>query len=269
MSRIALLAQGQTDRYMTKMQLTRGNKERIICERYGIAIYEKASAIELMTYDFDFRVIAENADVLLIGCMQTLQLTSISVAGALTLAVLLSMGLRSKHVALHVLIVAFVELVRNTPFLVQIFILFFGLPVIGIRLSPAVAAALALTLNGAAYATEIIRGGLESIPRGQAEAGLALGLHPAQVFRYVMLKPALRAIYPSLVSQFIFLMLTSSIVSSISANELTHAAAVLEGRTFRSFEIYFVVAGLYLVMSTLLSALFNAIYRVYFAYPTR
>lgn len=221
-----------------------------------------------MTYQFDFSVISDNAWSLFIGCLQTLQLTAVAMVGALALAVLLSMGLRSRHTALHLPIVAFVEVVRNTPFLVQIFILFFGLPVIGVRLSPAVAAALALTLNGAAYATEIIRGGLESIAKGQTEAGLALGLRPIQVFRHVVLKPALRAIYPSLVSQFIFLMLTSSIVSSISANELTHVAAVLEGRTFRSFEIYFVVAGLYLVMSALLSAIFALTYRVYFAYPT-
>jgi polar amino acid transport system permease protein len=222
-----------------------------------------------MTYVFDFSVIAEHAGALLLGCLQTLHLSALSIALALVLSLLLSLGLRSRHTLLHWPIVAFIEVVRNTPFLVQIFVLFFGLPVLGLRMSPTVAAVVALTLNGAAYVTEIIRGGLESVSKGQAEAGLALGLRPLQVFAYVILKPALRAIYPSLVSQFIFLMLTSSIVSSISADELTHVAAVLEGRTFRSFEIYFVVAGLYLAMSTLLSALFALIYRTLLNYPSR
>ena len=222
-----------------------------------------------MAYQFDFNVIAEHGSDLLLGCLKTLQLSGLSIALALGLSLVLSLGLRSRFTALHWLIVAFIEVVRNTPFLVQIFVLFFGLPVLGLRMSPTVAAVVALTINGAAYVTEIIRGGLESIAKGQTEAGLALGLRPLQVFRFVILKPALRAIYPSLVSQFIFLMLTSSVVSSISADELTHVAAVLEGRTFRSFEIYFVVAGLYLVMSALLSAMFALIYRVALSYPSR
>ncbi|MCW5655382.1 amino acid ABC transporter permease [Hydrogenophaga sp.] len=222
-----------------------------------------------MDYVFDFGVVAEHSQELLLGCLKTLQLSGLSIVLALLLSLLLSLGLRSRFTALHWLIVAFIEVVRNTPFLVQIFVLFFGLPVLGIRMSPTVAAVVALTLNGAAYVTEIIRGGLESIAKGQSEAGLALGLRPLQVFRFVILKPALRAIYPSLVSQFIFLMLTSSIVSSISADELTHVAAVLEGRTFRSFEIYFVVAGLYLLLSALLSAVFALIHRLFLSYPTR
>lgn len=222
-----------------------------------------------MNYQFDFGVIATHAPELLRGCLQTLQLSALSIALALALSLVLLLGLRSRYTVLHWPIVVFIEVIRNTPFLVQIFVLFFGLPVLGVRLSPTAAAVLALTLNGAAYVTEIIRGGLESISRGQAEAALALALRPLQVFVFVILKPALRAIYPSLVSQFIFLMLTSSIVSSISANELTHVAAVLEGQTFRSFEIYFVVAGLYLAMSLLLSAVFALIYRATLNYPSR
>lgn len=222
-----------------------------------------------MAYVFDFSVIVDNGPALMEGCLKTLQLSGIAIVLALALSLLLSMGLRSKHQVFHWPILVFIEVIRNTPFLVQIFILFFGFPILGLRMSPTVAAVVALTLNGAAYVTEIIRGGLESIPQGLSEAGLALGLRPIQVFFSVVLKPALRAIYPSLVSQFIFLMLTSSIVSSISADELTHVAAVLEGRTFRSFEIYFVVAGLYLAMSALLSAMFALIYRAFLDYPSK
>jgi len=222
-----------------------------------------------MIYQFDFSVLDDHIGDLLMGCWWTLQLSAVAIVGSLLISVVLSLGLRSGHKHLHYPINAFIEVVRNTPFLVQIFLLFFGLPMLGMRLSPSAAAVIALVINGAAYTTEIIRGGLESISKGQTEAGYALGLRPLQVFGYVVLKPAIRAIYPSLTSQFIYLMLTSSVVSSISAHELTHVAAVLEGQTFRSFEIYFVVAGLYLALSVALSLLFKLIYSAFFSYPSR
>ena len=100
-----------------------------------------------------------------------------------------------------------------------------------------------MVVNVGAYATEIVRAGIESISRGQIEAGLALGLRPLQVFRYVVLFPALSTVYPALTSQFILLMLSSSVVSTISAQELTATANDLQARTFRSFEIYIVVTG--------------------------
>jgi polar amino acid transport system permease protein len=220
-----------------------------------------------MNYAFDYTVIFDNLSLLLLGCLQTLALSVAAIAGALACAVLLSAGLRFYPRQLRWPVTAFVEAVRNTPFLVQLYFLFFGLPALGIRIAPTPVAIAALMLNGAAYATEILRGGLESIAKGQTEAGLALGLRPFQVYRYVVLTPALRAVFPSLASQFIFLMLTSSIVSSISANELTHVAAVLEGQTFRSFEIYFAAAVLYLAMSLLLSLGLRLIARRAFSYP--
>ncbi len=126
-----------------------------------------------------------------------------------------------------------------------------------------------MVVNVGAYATEIIRAGIESIRKGQIEAGAALGLKRLQIFRYVVLKPALRAIYPALTSQFILLMLSSSIVSAISAEELTSMANNMQSQTFRSFEIYIVVTIIYLGLSLLFSTLFAAIQRVAFAYPDR
>jgi polar amino acid transport system permease protein len=124
-----------------------------------------------------------------------------------------------------------------------------------------------MVVNLGAYATEIIRAGIESIPRGQIEAGLALDLKRHQIFRFVILKPALRAVYPALTSQFILLMLSSSVVSAISADDLTSVAANLQSQTFRSFEIYIVVAVIYLVLALLFSALFRTIYRHTLNYP--
>jgi polar amino acid transport system permease protein len=220
-------------------------------------------------YAFDFSVVLAHWRDLLLGCLLTLQLSLLAMPITLAIAVLAVFVLQLREAVSTRIIGTFVEVVRNTPFLVQIFFLYFGLPSIGVRLDPNVAAIVALSLNGAAYAIEILRGGAESIARGQIEAGLALGLKPAQVFRYIVLKPALRAVYPAMASQFIFLMLTSSIASSITARELTHVGAELEAVTFRSFEVYFTIAGLYLVMSFALSKLFALIGRVGFAYPVR
>jgi polar amino acid transport system permease protein len=166
-------------------------------------------------------------------------------------------------------VIVFIEVVRNTPFLVQIFFIFFALPLMGIRLNPTVTAIIALGINGGAYAIEIIRGGVESISKGQIEAGFALGLHKGEVFRKIVLKPALRAIYPSLTSQFVMLTLTTSVCTSIAAYELTSAAQIIESDTFRSFEVYFSVTVIYLVISTLMMGLFALIARSYFNYPIR
>ena len=159
-------------------------------------------------------------------------------------------------------------MIRNTPFLVQIFFLFFALPFIGVKMSPNMTAVIALGINGGAYAIEIIRGGIDSVSRGQREAALAIGLSRLDVFRYVILKPALRAIYPSLTSQFVLLLLTSSVCASIAAFELTSLAQKIESDTFRSFEVYFTITAIYLALSWLLMSVFGLIGRRAFAYPT-
>lgn len=215
----------------------------------------------------DFRVVFERWPELLAGTLATLGLALAGMALALIIGVAGVAVRRSGHRFGSAVVVVFVELIRNTPFLVQIFFIFFALPLAGIRLNPTTTAIIALGLNGGAYAIEIIRGGVESIPRGQTEAGLALGLHQGEVFRLIVLKPALRAIYPSLCSQFILLTLTTAICTSISAFELTSVAQRIDGDTFRSFEVYFTVTAIYLGVSWLMMALFAAIGARAFAYP--
>lgn len=222
-----------------------------------------------MSYQFDFSVVLDHMGELLFGCLETLAMSVVAMVLALVAAVLAVMGLRLRPRWFRVPVGTLVEVVRNTPFLIQIFFIYFGLPAIGIRFPPDIAAVIALAINGAAYAIEIIRAGVDSVGRGQIEAGQALGLHPLQVFRGVVLRPAIRVVYPALTSQFIFLMLTSSVVSSISAPELTHTAAVLEGITFRSFEVYSTVTVLYGAMAILLSIAFAGLFRWRISYPTR
>ncbi|MCV9936328.1 amino acid ABC transporter permease [Boseaceae bacterium BT-24-1] len=222
-----------------------------------------------MNYKFDFGPVIEGLPDLLWGCLGTLGL---ALAG-MVLALVIGIGgvvLRdSPYRGLRWLVIGFVELIRNTPFLVQIYFIFFALPLAGIRLDPTPTAIIALGVNGGAYAIEIIRGGVQSIGKGQIEAGLALGLHKGQVFRLVVLKPALRAIFPSLTSQFILLTLTTSIASAISAYELTSVAQNIENNTFRSFEVYGVVTLLYLAMSWLMMRMFAQVTARHFSYPVK
>jgi polar amino acid transport system permease protein len=220
-----------------------------------------------VNYDFQFGDVFASWDELAVGALHTLVLSGIAMAIGMVVSVAGALGKTSGPSWLRRLIDAYIELIRNTPFLVQIFMIFFGLPSAGIRLTADQAALLALVVNVSAYGIEIIRAGIESITKGQIEAGKALGLRPLQVFRHVVLKPAIQAIYPSLTSQFILLMLNSSVCSAIAANELTAAAGDIQSRNFRSFEVYFVVTCMYFVMSLIFWTIFGGIERVFLRKP--
>lgn len=220
-----------------------------------------------MNYVFQFGEVFNAWQDLLYGAWLTIQLSAMAMVLGLMVAVAGALGKTAGPRPVRWLVDTYVEIIRNTPFLVQIFLIFFGLPRAGVRLDANEAALLAMVVNVGAYATEIVRAGIETIHKGQIEAGKALGLKPMQVFSYIVIFPALKAIYPALTSQFILLMLTSSVVSAISAEELTAIANNLQSQTFRSFEIYLVVTGMYLAMSLMFSGLFALIYKVVFA-PT-
>ncbi len=218
-------------------------------------------------YNFNFAPVFASMDKLLIGAWQTIELSCAAMVLGLIVSIVCAWGKTSGPKPVRFIIDAYIEIIRNTPFLVQIFFIFFGLPSAGVRLSPNSAALLALVVNFGAYGTEIIRAGIESIQKGQVEAGTALGLSRLQIFRYIIMKPALRTVYPSLTSQFIYLMLTSSVVSVISANELAAAGNDLQSATFASFEVYIVITLIYLVMSIGFSAIFALIEKLAFKYP--
>lgn len=217
----------------------------------------------------DFGVVLEHMPDLLWGCVGTFELALGGMILAMVIGLLGVVARSSSIKAVRVGIKTFVEVIRNTPFLVQIFFLFFALPRLGVLLSPTLTAIIALGINGGAYAIEIIRGGVQSIARGQWEAGQALGLHRLQVFRLIIIKPALRAIYPALTGQFILLTLTTSICTSVSAEELTYVAQRIDSDTFRSFEVYFTVTLMYLLISWVMMSMFAAIARRYLSYPVR
>ncbi|MET0171956.1 MAG: amino acid ABC transporter permease [Agrobacterium vaccinii] len=222
-----------------------------------------------MSYTLDFSAVFDRLPELLLACLATIGLALAGMFLATIIGVLGVIARGSSFKPLRALVIAFVEVIRNTPFLVQIFFIFFALPQMGLRLNPTTTAIVALALNGGAYAIEIIRGGVDAVPKGQVEAALALGLRRSQIFRHIILKPALRAVYPSLTSQFIMLTLTTSVCTSIAAYELTSVAQRIEAETFRSFEVYFSITLLYLVISSLMMAVFALISRLSFSYPVK
>jgi polar amino acid transport system permease protein len=222
-----------------------------------------------LEYTFHFGAIWDARDELLDGAIFTLWLSAASMVLSLIIAILGALGRTSGPRWLQALIGAYVEIIRNTPFLVQIFLIFFGLPQLGLRLDANEGALIAMVLNGSAYTIEIVRAGIENIGHGQIEAGRALGLRPLVVFRLIVLPQALRVVVPPLGSQFTLLMLNSSIVSAIAADDLTAAAQDIAGRTFRSFEAYIVVLVIYFVLSMLFSAAFAGIERMAFGKKVR
>ncbi|MTH78414.1 amino acid ABC transporter permease [Paracoccus aestuariivivens] len=222
-----------------------------------------------MDYSFDFAPVFQAWRLLAEGAWATTWISAISMAAGLVLGTILTAMRMAPVGVLRALAIGYIEIIRNTPFLVQVFFIFFGLPALGLRLDAMQAAILTMTLNCSAYIAEIVRSGVQSIRPGQIEAGKALGLPSFDVYRFIVFRPAIRAVYPSLCSQFILMMLNTSLVASISAQELTYAAQMIDNRTFRSFEVYFVLGAIYLALSQLFSLGLQLIGRSYFSYPTK
>ncbi|WP_339860278.1 amino acid ABC transporter permease [Thalassospira alkalitolerans] len=205
-----------------------------------------------MAYKFDFGAVVPHWELLLNGVVLTTELTVVGSVIGVSLGVLGAWARASRAPVISQIVGVYVELIRNTPFLVQLFFIFFGLPALGVKLTEFQAAVLAMVINLGAYSTEIIRAGILAIPQGQIEAAQSLAMNRVQIFRYVVILPALKKIWPALSSQIVIVMLGSSVCSQIAAEELTFAANYIQAMNFRAFEVYFIVTGVYLVMSILL-----------------
>jgi len=214
-----------------------------------------------MGYTLVFSDLLPYWDVLLHGLIFTIVLTIVSTIAGIALGTAGAAGRTFGPRWLDWVIGAYVEIVRNTPFIVQLFFIFFGLPAAGIKLSETVAAFLAMTINLGAYSTEIIRAGIQAVPKGHIEAGESLAMSRLQVLRYVVLKQAFQKIYPALSSQIVIVMLGSAVVSQISAEDLTYAANYIQSRNFRAFEVYLVVTVLYLLLAISARAILRGIGR--------
>jgi polar amino acid transport system permease protein len=199
-----------------------------------------------MAYTLNFGPVLARSHDLVIGVYDTVTLSVETIILGLAIGLAVAVIRVNGPLWLRTSCSIYVEAIRNTPLLVQLFLLYFGLPYIGLRLAANPVAIIAVSLNLGAYAGEIFRAGLLAIPRTQIEAGLALGLSGVQVLRYVILIPALRVIYPALTAQLTLTLLGTSLVSSISASDLAHAGSKIESQTFLSLETYIVLVPLYL-----------------------
>ncbi len=208
-----------------------------------------------MSYHFSFGWLLVYYPQLLKGIRITLQLIVVGAVLGVSLGIACGWARAFWPKWLKPIVAAYVELIRNTPFLIQLFFIFFGLPSLGLQLGEAAAANIAMIINLGAYSCEIIRAGLQATPKGQFEAGASLAMTPFETFRYVVLLPSLQRIWPALSSQIIIVMLGSSVVSQIAAEDLTFAANFIQSRSFRAFEAYFVSTLIYLTLAILLRQL--------------
>jgi polar amino acid transport system permease protein len=207
--------------------------------------------------EFDFSAVLLQWPLLVKGVAWTLALTAISALLGVLLGIVCAWARVHGSMWARTLAGGYVELIRNTPFIVQLFFVFFGLPAAGVKLSPETASIIAMVINLGAYAAEIIRSGIQATPRGQIEAAESLALTPMQMFMRVVLPPALRKVWPALVSQIIIVMLGSAVCGQISTQELSYAANLIQSRNFRAFEAFLIATAIYLTLSIALRRLLN------------
>ncbi len=217
---------------------------------------------------FNFRPIWRYENQIVDGVLTTLLLTFVATVIGLAIGIAGAVLLRSGPKPVRMIVRGYIEIIRNTPVLLQIFIIFFVLPGIGLKFTPVQASIVALSVYFGAYAIEILRSGLDSIPRSQVEAGLCLGLTQWQVLTRIVLPPAIRNIYPSITAQFVLLLLGTSIASQVSADELFHVAGFIDSRTYRSFEVYALACGIYFSLVVFFKVVFALVGRAVFRWPT-
>ncbi|MGJ7530834.1 amino acid ABC transporter permease [Variovorax sp. GB1P17] len=210
-----------------------------------------------MNIEFDFGAVLAEWPLLLRGVAWTIGLTAVGTVLGMIVGTFCAWARSGGPRWLRLIVGTYVELIRNTPFIVQLFFIFFGLPAAGVKLSPEVASVIAMVMNLGAYSTEIIRAGIEATPKGQIEAAVSLALSKAQVFLRVVLPPALKKVWPAMVSQIIIVMLGSAVCGQISTEELSYAANLIQSRNFRAFEAFIIATLIYLALSVALRRLLD------------
>ena len=211
---------------------------------------------------FDFSLIWNSLPLLLAGAGVTIEITAIAVGLGFIFGLITSVCRLSGVKILQVIAVCYVNIIRGTPMLVQIFLIYFALPmVIGERINPFVAAVAACSINSGAYVSEIFRAGIQSVDKGQMEAGRSLGLSWMQTMRYVILPQAFKHVIPPLGNEFISMTKETSLVSVIGFEELTRRGQLIIAKTYGSFEIWLTVAAIYLVMTLTIARLVSYLER--------
>ena len=203
---------------------------------------------------FNFDLVVNSFPLLLVGAGVTIKITALSVALGVVIGLFVGIARISRIKILRVLAAIYVDFFRGTPHLVQIFLVYFALPVItGQRVDPFVAAIGSCGINSGAYVAEIFRAGIQSIDKGQMEAGRSLGMTWVQTMRYIIVPQAFKRVIPPLGNEFIALLKDSSLVSVIGFEELTRRGQLIIAKTYGSLEIWISVAVIYLAMTLTIS----------------
>ena len=218
-------------------------------------------------YVFQFRPVFQDLPMLLDGALTTLHISILTLFFSFVLGTAGALCRMSRIRWLHGPATWYVEFIRNTPLLVQLFFIYFGLSQVDIQVPNYVAGLIGLVVNNSAYLTEIIRTGIQAVHKGQFEAGLSLGLSFPQLMRRVVFPQAFRVIYPPLCNQFVGIILWSSLVSTIAVEDLAMRGKQLASTTFRSFETYIVLTLIYVVMTLMVSGTLKLVGRRLFRRP--
>ena len=200
--------------------------------------------------NLDFSVVLTKIPILLEGCVVTLQISFFALLLGMIFGIAGALCRISANRALNSLAFMYVWVIRGTPVMVQLFILYFGLPQLGVKLPSMVAGVLGLAINTGAYVTEIIRAGIQAVDKGQMEAALSVGMSFRQAMVRIIGPQATKICIPPLVNQFIMTLKNSSIASLVTITELFRTGEQIIYTTFRSFEVYMAVAVLYLLMNS-------------------
>jgi len=206
--------------------------------------------------NFDVELIVRSIPLLLAGATVTVQITALSVGFGLIIGMFVGIARLSALLPVRAVAAVYVDFIRGTPLLVQIFLIYFALPILlGTRIDPFIAAITACSINSGAYVAEIFRAGIQSIDKGQMEAGRSLGMTWPQTMRHIILPQAFKRVIPPLGNEFIAMLKDSSLVSVIGFEELTRRGQLIIARTYGSFEIWLTVALIYLIMTLAISRL--------------
>ncbi|MBJ7596186.1 MAG: amino acid ABC transporter permease [Candidatus Dormibacteraeota bacterium] len=220
-----------------------------------------------MDVGYYLRLLQESLPAFGAAAARTLLVSALAFALAVALGIAAAVGMASKFRGLRWALAAYVEVFRDTPLLLQIFIAYFATPALGLNLSPFQAGVATLALNGAAYLAVIFRAGLSSIPHAQAESAFVLALTPWQTFRRVLLPQAARSVYPAVVNQLIIIIQSSALLSAISYDEITSTTLLLNAQTFETMILFSFAMIAYLLLTGFVSISSGVIAKVVFRAP--
>jgi arginine/lysine/histidine transport system permease protein len=212
-----------------------------------------------MHYTFQFRDVLASYQFFIEGLIYTILLAIVAMAVAIVLGTLVAIAKNSKNRPLKTVATVFVEVTRNTPLIIQLWFVYFGLGDLGVQMSALTCGIITLSLNTAAYTAEIVRAGIDAVDREIKEACQSLGMRPSQVYRYVVIPLGFRSVLPALGNMAIQCMLATALLSVMGINDLTNQTMRVASKTFRSFEVYAIASALYLVLTFAISRLFSAI----------